>query len=219
MRKSIRDLFAAQQLAQVEADRARAALLSEGPPYPWITAASWETWCLRGWFRCPGAQHGGCQKESCAVGLLCKRMARRGLLGDGQPIRKSDRIKCGARTRRGGLCQMVVVAGMARCRLHGGLSTGPKTAEGRARIAEAQRRRWQKLRTHGPSAPPTVVLHEPAPAPVAGADHRPPADPQQPDMACQPPQQPEGQEQSLPERSMQRVRHWRRTKYPSGMAV
>ena len=33
-----------------------------------------------------------------------------------------------------------------RCRLHGGLSTGPKTPEGRARIAEAQRRRWARWR-------------------------------------------------------------------------
>jgi hypothetical protein len=32
-----------------------------------------------------------------------------------------------------------------RCRLHGGKSTGPKTPEGRARIAEAQRARWQRV--------------------------------------------------------------------------
>ncbi len=36
--------------------------------------------------------------------------------------------------------------GKARCRFHGGLSTGPKTAAGRARIAEAQRRRWRAFR-------------------------------------------------------------------------
>jgi hypothetical protein len=29
---------------------------------------------------------------------------------------------------------------------HGGLSTGPKTEAGRARIAEAQRRRWRDCR-------------------------------------------------------------------------
>jgi hypothetical protein len=34
----------------------------------------------------------------------------------------------------------------ARCRLHGGLSTGPKTKAGRERIAEAQRRRWRAYR-------------------------------------------------------------------------
>jgi hypothetical protein len=36
--------------------------------------------------------------------------------------------------------------GKARCRFHGGLSTGPKTEAGRSRIAEAQRRRWRAFR-------------------------------------------------------------------------
>jgi hypothetical protein len=39
-----------------------------------------------------------------------------------------------------------VELGKARCRFHGGLSTGPKTEAGRARIAEAQRRRWRDYR-------------------------------------------------------------------------
>ncbi len=33
-----------------------------------------------------------------------------------------------------------------RCRLHGGLSTGPKSAEGRARIAAAHLARWAAAR-------------------------------------------------------------------------
>ncbi len=41
---------------------------------------------------------------------------------------------------------MRVEPGKRRCRFHGGLSTGPKTDAGRARIAEAQRRRWQAYR-------------------------------------------------------------------------
>jgi hypothetical protein len=36
--------------------------------------------------------------------------------------------------------------GKARCRFHGGKSTGPKTQAGRARIAEAQRLRWRHYR-------------------------------------------------------------------------
>ena len=44
---------------------------------------------------------------------------------------------------------------------HGGLSTGPKTAEGRVRIAEAQRRRWSAYRQEkaesSPSKPPAKV--------------------------------------------------------------
>jgi hypothetical protein len=39
-----------------------------------------------------------------------------------------------------------VELGKARCRFHGGLSTNPKTEAGRARIAEAQRRRWRDYR-------------------------------------------------------------------------
>jgi hypothetical protein len=38
-------------------------------------------------------------------------------------------------------CRMKKVPGKNRCRLHGGLSTGPRTAEGRAAIAESNRRR------------------------------------------------------------------------------
>lgn len=37
--------------------------------------------------------------------------------------------RCGARTRKGGLCQQPAMAN-GRCRLHGGKSTGPRTREG-----------------------------------------------------------------------------------------
>jgi hypothetical protein len=60
--------------------------------------------------------------------------------------KRKDRPLCGARTRAGGACVMRVEFGKARCRFHGGLSTGPKTEAGRARIAEAQRRRWRDYR-------------------------------------------------------------------------
>lgn len=56
------------------------------------------------------------------------------------------RQECGALTRRGMACKLKSERGVARCRLHGGLSTGPKTTEGKARIAEAQRNRWAKYR-------------------------------------------------------------------------
>lgn len=42
---------------------------------------------------------------------------------------------CLAKTRSGTKCQKPPVKGKSRCRLHGGLSTGPRTAEGKARIA------------------------------------------------------------------------------------
>ncbi len=61
-----------------------------------------------------------------------------------QKIPKRLRPLCGARTRAGGTCQARAVFGRARCRRHGGLSTGPKTPEGRARIAESNRRRARR---------------------------------------------------------------------------
>ena len=54
---------------------------------------------------------------------------------------------CGAMTRKGKPCRARAMPGKKRCKYHGGASTGPKTAEGRKRIAEAQRRRWAKWRT------------------------------------------------------------------------
>jgi hypothetical protein len=50
-------------------------------------------------------------------------------------IRKVKR--CGARNRRGGACGSPAMAN-GRCRLHGGLSTGPRTAEGIERIRRAK---------------------------------------------------------------------------------
>jgi hypothetical protein len=49
--------------------------------------------------------------------------------------------RCGAHTRSGGCCRQPAMKN-GRCRMHGGLSTGPRTTEGRARCAAARR-------THG----------------------------------------------------------------------
>ena len=46
-------------------------------------------------------------------------------------------VRCGAKTRSGARCAKFPMEGKRRCRLHGGLSTGPKTAEGRAAISSA----------------------------------------------------------------------------------
>src|SRR5215510_13474365 len=45
--------------------------------------------------------------------------------------------RCGARTRQQKPCGAAAMRN-GRCRFHGGLSTGPRTPEGRARIAEAR---------------------------------------------------------------------------------
>jgi hypothetical protein len=46
--------------------------------------------------------------------------------------------RCGARTRSGCPCRAPAVRGRQRCRMHGGRSTGPRTAEGLARMRAAR---------------------------------------------------------------------------------
>jgi hypothetical protein len=46
--------------------------------------------------------------------------------------------RCGARTRAGCPCRAPAIRGKLRCRMHGGHSTGPRTQEGRARVAAAR---------------------------------------------------------------------------------
>ena len=53
------------------------------------------------------------------------------------------------RLAEGGRCRETAVKtkrGAWRCPLHGGLSTGPKSPEGKARIAAAARARWAAYR-------------------------------------------------------------------------
>ncbi|WP_176562700.1 HGGxSTG domain-containing protein [Paracoccus liaowanqingii] len=63
-----------------------------------------------------------------------------------ETVRAHRRVRCGAKTRKGTACRMKSEPGKRRCKFHGGKSTGARTAEGKARIAEAQRRRWAKWR-------------------------------------------------------------------------
>jgi hypothetical protein len=65
---------------------------------------------------------------------------------------RSEWPACAAQTRAGTPCKARPMRDPSRprrpvpsmrCRLHGGASTGPRTSEGRQRIAEAQRRRWE----------------------------------------------------------------------------
>jgi hypothetical protein len=57
---------------------------------------------------------------------------------------KGDGETCGAKTRKGTPCRQKPISGRARCKFHGGMSTGPKTKEGRASIAAAQHARWAR---------------------------------------------------------------------------
>jgi hypothetical protein len=62
---------------------------------------------------------------------------RRGMLRNANPSGDFSKApRCGAKNRRGTPCQCPAMAN-GRCRLHGGLSTGPKTPEGIERIRRA----------------------------------------------------------------------------------
>ncbi|MFD1157913.1 HGGxSTG domain-containing protein [Roseovarius aestuarii] len=79
-----------------------------------------------------------------AQAMLDREMERRRAKLQAQMDRR--RQPCGAKTRKGHPCRMKSEPGKRRCKYHGGKSTGPKTAEGKARIAEAQRKRWEAYR-------------------------------------------------------------------------
>src|SRR6202521_1983186 len=62
---------------------------------------------------------------------------RRGTLRNGNPSGDFAKApRCGAKNRRGTSCQCPAMPN-GRCRLHGGLSSGAKTAEGMERIRRA----------------------------------------------------------------------------------
>lgn len=72
------------------------------------------------------------------ISQLLKRMAK---------WKHKYRPRCGAKTKKNGQpCQCKVVPGKKRCKWHGGLSTGPRTPEGKERARQAVIRRWERWR-------------------------------------------------------------------------
>jgi hypothetical protein len=72
--------------------------------------------------------------------ILQTKSARRGWLKNGNPPGDPQTAaRCGAWTRRRTACQAPAMRN-GRCRMHGGMSTGPKTAEG---LARSRRANWK----------------------------------------------------------------------------
>jgi hypothetical protein len=72
--------------------------------------------------------------------------------------RNRDRHRCGAKLHlKLGCCRRWPVKGKKRCRLHGGLSTGAKTPEGKAKVLAVLtegRRRWiEQMKAEGKKFP------------------------------------------------------------------
>src|SRR5436190_15109331 len=99
-----------------------------------------------GWARkvaaCRKQQTSGTGKLVLGRGVVVKNKQRpherrSGWLRNGNPPGDFSAVpKCGAKTRRETPCRCPAMKN-GRCRLHGGLSTGPRTAEGIARIQRA----------------------------------------------------------------------------------
>jgi len=62
---------------------------------------------------------------------------------EGKTYTEPERPTCGARTRTGAPCKRKPVPGKQRCRNHGGLSTGARTVEGKARALACLKLRWK----------------------------------------------------------------------------
>jgi hypothetical protein len=137
-------ILAEQELEERKKREALRQLIEAGPPAgSSVKSENWRDWHRYGFFVCPRTGR-TCTEAACRLGPACVAMRAFGLTGNGSPLPRKERPACGARNRRNAPCAVRVEPGKRRCRFHGGLSTGPKTTGGRARIAEAQRRRWNR---------------------------------------------------------------------------
>jgi len=66
-------------------------------------------------------------------------------------------LRCGATTRAGTPCQLKGLYRCGRCRLHGGLSTGPTTPEGKAKSAQNGKKRSAQGEPHEALIKPKVA--------------------------------------------------------------
>ena len=120
-------------------------------PPPGVTKEAWKTWLKYRFIACPKTNQ-TCVDTDCDIGAQCIRLRALGLHGDRTPMMHRERPRCIAVNRQGNPCSVRVEPGKTKCRFHGGKSTGPRTPEGRARVAEAQRRRWERYRIEKQSA-------------------------------------------------------------------
>lgn len=79
----------------------------------------------------------------------------RGSSTKAQPRDKRGKPICGAKNRKGNPCHSKQLLKNGRCKFHGGMSTGPRSPEGKERIRQAQKKRWQKW--HAEKLAPSAV--------------------------------------------------------------
>jgi hypothetical protein len=158
-----------------ESARALEETIARGPPPgSRITQENWIEWNRYECFVCPDSGQ-FCENRACGIGADCRKLAELGFAGDRTPLPRKRRPACGAKNRRGEPCTVRVEPGKRRCRFHGGLSTGPRTPEGRERIAEAMRLRWARRKAMAPrdTKPTDTGSIQPVPS---SARTRPPSE-------------------------------------------
>jgi hypothetical protein len=81
-------------------------------------------------------------------------LLRRGICKTRQEARaRADAsFRCNAKTRKGTPCRARGLGKGGRCKLHGGMSTGPRTPEGKARALAAAREGFKRWRAANKSA-------------------------------------------------------------------
>jgi hypothetical protein len=103
------------------------------------------------------AYEAACREAEAAPFVMVRGRIRLGL----QPVRPPSppfpddlrSLPCGARTRAGTPCKRTDLHLNGRCKLHGGLSTGPRTTEGMHRAAANLMLRWQSKFEPAPRRP------------------------------------------------------------------
>jgi hypothetical protein len=95
------------------------------------------------------AQFGKWYRDSRLAAERCERLIDAGVDPDTDVVwpafpAAARGLVCGAKTRRGTPCRRRDVNNNGRCKLHGGLSTGPRTAAGRERAIANLKVRWRQ---------------------------------------------------------------------------
>ena len=95
----------------------------------------------------------GCRRGPDLVAWLAEMLPNADIRIRFLRAQRPDRPRCGARCRDGHACRAPAVwdtvrdrPANGRCKLHGGLSTGPKTPEGKQRCAAGRRAYWAARR-------------------------------------------------------------------------
>ena len=124
--------------------RTRAALVYETDPRrawrQWVQARQqWQARREHVLAHQPPLARGALLGSRCALSaaLMARHAAEQAVLAERPAFPEVCRgMSCGAHTRKGTPCQRGDLYGQrGRCRLHGGLSTGPRTVEGKQRAA------------------------------------------------------------------------------------